>query len=111
MPDEAHRLRNREQGTRWRSRLAGKELGRSSCALLSGFAIGFGVTEAARQNGGKKATKTWIVTSSNPRESHAAMDGETVPIDGTFSNGLDWPASCGDPDEVAGCQCEVSVSW
>ncbi|MGN8689493.1 phage portal protein [Atopobiaceae bacterium HCP3S3_F7] len=80
-------------------------------AVVAGFATGFGITEAARQNGGKRATKTWIVTSANPRESHAAMDGETVPIDDTFSNGLDWPASFGDPDEVAGCQCEVAVSW
>lgn len=80
-------------------------------ATVAGFVVGFAVTEAARQNGGKKATKTWVVTSGNPRESHAAMDGETVPIDGTFSNGLDWPGGFGDPDEVAGCHCEVEVSW
>ena len=80
-------------------------------ATVAGFVVGFAVTEAARQNGGKKATKTWVVTSGNPRDSHAAMDGETVPVDGTFSNGLDWPGGFGDPDEVAGCQCEVIASW
>ena len=80
-------------------------------ATVAGFVVGFGMTEAARQNGGKKATKTWAVTSANPRDSHAAMDGETVPVDGTFSNGLDWPGGFGDPDEVAGCHCEVSVTW
>lgn len=80
-------------------------------ATVAGFVVGFGVTEAARQNGGEKATKTWVVTSANPRDSHAAMDGETVPVDGTFSNGLDWPGGFGDPDEVAGCQCEVIASW
>lgn len=80
-------------------------------ASVAGFAVGFGMVEAARQSGGDKATKTWRVTSSNSRSSHAAMDGETVPVGDTFSNGLEWPGSFGDPDEVAGCQCEVDVSW
>lgn len=80
-------------------------------ASVAGFVVGFGVTEAARQAGGSKATKTWQVTSGNSRSSHAAMDGETVPVDEPFSNGLDWPGSFGDPDEVAGCQCEIGVSW
>lgn len=80
-------------------------------AAVAGFVVGFGATEAARQAGGGRATKTWRTTSSNSRSSHAAMDGETVGIDEQFSNGLDWPGSFGDPDEVAGCQCEVAVSW
>lgn len=70
----------------------------------------FATVEAARQNGG--ASKTWIVTSSNPRPEHAAMDGETVPIDDVFSNGAKWP---GDPvlgaDGVAGCTCDVEVNF
>lgn len=70
----------------------------------------FGTVESAKQAGGGEATKTWVVTSSNPRASHAAMNGETVGIDETFSNGLDYPASGGDPDEVAGCQCEVEIT-
>lgn len=80
-------------------------------ASVAGFVVGFAVTEAARQNGGKRAMKTWVVTSGNPRASHASLDGETIPVDDTFSNGLEWPGSLGDPDEVAGCQCEVTVSW
>lgn len=74
------------------------------------FASGFGAMEAGRQNS-SKATKTWRVTSSNPRASHAAMDGETVPVDDVFSNGLRWPGGVGDPDEVAGCQCELDVNF
>lgn len=72
-------------------------------------ASGFGSTEAGSQLSGGTATKTWVVTSSNPRASHAAMNGETVGIDEDFSNGMKWPASGGDPAEVAGCRCEVSI--
>lgn len=54
------------------------------------------------------ASKTWLVTSSNPRASHAALDGETVDRTGTFSNGARWP---GDPalgvEERAQCACVV----
>lgn len=70
----------------------------------------FATVEAAKQNGG--ARKSWIVTSSNPRPEHAAMNGETVGIDDVFSNGAKWP---GDPvlgaDGVAGCTCDVEVTF
>lgn len=73
-------------------------------------AAGFAVAEAARQTVGPKARKRWVVTSGNPRASHAMMDGEEVPIDETFSNGMMWPGSYdGDVDEVAGCQCELEI--
>ena len=55
-----------------------------------------------------RVTKTWH-TGDNPRESHAAMDGETVDYDDTFSNGLRWPHDYGPADEVAGCNCWCSV--
>lgn len=55
-----------------------------------------------------RVTKTWH-TGENPRESHAAMDGETVDYDDTFSNGLRWPHDYGPADEVAGCNCWCSV--
>lgn len=71
--------------------------------------IGFGKVEAAHQLGTDGATKTWH-TGHNARPSHARMDGETVPLDATFSNGLAWPGAIGDPDETAGCNCEVSVN-
>lgn len=73
------------------------------------FAAGFGAVEAARQNT-SRARKRWVVTSSNPRASHAAMDGEEVGIDDVFSNGLRWPGAYnGDPDESAGCECELEI--
>ena len=67
--------------------------------------------EAARQTA-PAATKTWLVTSSNPRAEHAAMHGETVPIDDLFSNGAKWP---GDPvlgaEGVAHCNCDVEIIY
>lgn len=64
----------------------------------------------ARNEGASQAglrTKTWISSgASNSR--HADLDGETVAIGDTFSNGGLWP---GDPalgvEETAGCQCSI----
>lgn len=75
------------------------------------FASGFASLEVAKQNVSESGvTKTWNTTSGNPRASHASMDGETVPVDDVFSNGLRWPGGAGDPDEVAGCQCEMTIN-
>ncbi|PPG25977.1 phage portal protein [Pseudoclavibacter sp. RFBG4] len=82
----------------------------SRAALVAAGIVGavgaFGRHEGARQSGA--ATKTWRTSSSNPRQSHQRMNGETVPINKRFSNGCMWP---GDPDggadEVAGCNCGV----
>jgi HK97 family phage portal protein len=80
-----------------------------AATLLTTFA-GFATMETAKQNS-SEATKTWAVNSGNPRSEHADMDGETVPVRDTFSNGADWP---GDPvlgaEGVANCQCSVEVS-
>ena len=68
--------------------------------------------EAVRQCAPRRgATKTWDVTSGNPRPSHAAMNGETVPYDKPFSNGAMWPgdADALGPEEVANCQCAVII--
>lgn len=71
---------------------------------------GFGTTEAARQTG-RKATKTWRVTSSRPRASHVALDGETVDLDGVFTNGARWPGdSTLSDDERAGCSCDLDIT-
>lgn len=71
----------------------------------------FATVEAVHQVGGDGATKTWIVTSGKPRPSHAAMNGETVGIDDSFSNGAAWPgdSSALDVDDIAGCTCDVSI--
>ena len=82
-----------------------------AAALVTCFSA-FATTEAAKQlsTEDRKATKTWVVTSSNPRKAHSRMNGETVPVDEKFSNGAEWP---GDPvlgaDGVAGCACSVTV--
>lgn len=75
-------------------------------SLIVTFAASFGVVEAAKQiarTNGVEPMKTWV-TGSNPRSEHAAMDGETVPIDEQFSNGEDWPGG------LPGCNCSVSTS-
>ena len=56
-------------------------------------------------------SKTWVVNSDNPRPSHAAMNGQTVPYKEKFSNHMDWPGDwTGGPDEVCGCQCTIELS-
>lgn len=78
-------------------------------SAVTATAAGFATTESAKQVTGGKATKTWN-TGPNPREDHASMDGETVGIDDKFSNGMDWPGDSDDADQVAGCNCGVTVS-
>lgn len=58
---------------------------------------------------GIELQKTWIATlGDRVRESHAELDGETVPIDEPFSNGLMYPADpSGDPEEVYNCRCTM----
>jgi HK97 family phage portal protein len=81
--------------------------GKATLSALGSFVA----VEAASKLLAGKATKTWRTRSSNPRKSHARMDGETVDLDEKFSNGLKWP---GDPakgaDEVAGCECTVEIT-
>lgn len=75
---------------------------------------GFASVEAVEQvRGSREATKTWVVTSGNPRTSHAAIAGETVPLDSTFSNGARWPgdSSALDVEEIAGCSCDVDITF
>lgn len=73
---------------------------------------GWGTLEACRQKAPAKTLKTWVVTSKNPRPTHAAMDHQTVGYREKFSNGADWPGdkSALGIDEIAGCTCEVEVT-
>jgi len=84
----------------------------SAGAALGAALAGFALVEATKQTVGTTATKTWLVTSRNPRSAHASMNGETVGIEDTFSNGADWP---GDPvlgaEGVANCQCSVEITY
>lgn len=68
--------------------------------------------EACRQTGREdEVLKQWHVTSGNPRDSHIAMDGETVPMRTNFSNGAAWPGDRRslDVSDVAGCQCRLNL--
>lgn len=93
------------------------DVAESKRAENSGYAYaaaiaGWSALEAVRQCAPRRgATKTWDVTSGNPRPSHAAMNGETVPYDERFSNGAMWPgdADALDAEEVANCQCAVTI--
>lgn len=54
------------------------------------------------------AWKTWHVASmASARPSHRALNGQRVPIDAKFSNGLMRPCDpdCTDPEEVINCHC------
>lgn len=89
-----------------RSETAGRAFAASAAA--------WGLLEGVRQNRrrGENVMKTWVVTSANPRASHARMNGETVQYDLKFSNGAEWP---GDIDnlsvaDVANCRCQLDVT-
>lgn len=67
------------------------------------------ISDGAPSVVGKIVEKEWV-TGTNPRPSHAAMNGERVPIDADFSNGQHWPGEdIGDPDESCGCNCTTEV--
>lgn len=75
--------------------------------------INFARTEAAKQSeadDGRTRTKTWVVTSRRSR--HPQMNGQTVPANEPFSNGLLWPgdAKDGTAHDVAGCKCLLILS-
>lgn len=92
---------------------AEKNRSESAGRAFAGSLISWSVMEACRQNErpGEKPWKTWVVTSGNPRASHAAMNGETVPYDEPFSNGAMWPGDIDalDASEVANCECIVEI--
>jgi len=82
-------------------------------SMLSKVAAGWGTEEASRQatdqGSRKRVYKVWVA-GPNARETHAAMDGETVLIDETFSNGADWPGDDNlEPDESCGCNCTTRI--
>jgi len=80
------------------------QISASRVAVIAGLAS----LVAARQS--KARTKTWVA-GMNPRSSHAAMDGETVPLGEPFSNGMSGPGDySGGGDEVANCNCSMDFS-
>lgn len=84
--------------------------GRSLAIGVAGWAATHEAPQQAEQQGFHKTVEKRWVTGFNPRPEHAAMNGETVPIDAEFSNGCHWPGDeNGDPDTTCGCNCSTEV--
>lgn len=74
-------------------------------------AAGFARVDAAAGRG--LTVKTWHLEPGvkDPRPSHAALNGASVPLHGRFSNGGRWPGDRSlSADERAGCTCTVGFS-
>lgn len=88
-------------------------LARSAAGAMASFAISE-ATHQAISNGaervvGRIVEKEWV-TGANARPTHAAMNGERVPIDADFSNGQHWAGEdIGDPAESCGCNCTIEI--
>lgn len=87
-----------------RTATAGSRLWAQTIATVS---RSFGAHDAARLSG--LTHKTWKSRGADSR--HADIDGETVPIDQLFSNGLRWPGDpTGTSGETASCHCHAEYS-
>ena len=84
--------------------------GRSLALAAAGWAAIHEAPHQAEQQGIEKTVEKRWVTGTNPRQEHAMMNGETVPVDEPFSNGCFWPGDeNGDPDTTCGCNCSTTV--
>ena len=84
-------------------------LGSMLAKRMAGWGTLEAVGQAERQGIKHKVSKMWV-TGPKSRDSHAAMNGETVPIDDKFSNGAEWPGDDSlSPDESCGCNCTTKV--
>lgn len=88
-------------------------LGRSAAGSIASFAVAEAahqaISDGAPRVVGRVVEKEWV-TGANARASHAAMNGERVPIDADFSNGQHWPGEdIGDPSESCGCNCTTEI--
>ena len=87
--------------------------GRSVATAIASWAIAEATHQAISDGAprvlGKIVEKEWV-TGDNARPSHALMNGERVPIDADFSNGMHFPGQdTGDPDENCGCNCSTQI--
>ncbi len=71
-----------------------------------GGAANYGTHQAAEQSGVVE-THTWVSSRDDRvRDSHAAIDGETVPLKERYSNGLLFPSDpAGAAADVVNCRC------
>lgn len=93
---------------------AEKNRSESAGKAFASAVVAWTTLEVCRQNErrGQNVYKTWVVTSGNPRASHAMLNGETVQYDDSFSNGAMWPGDVDnlDVEEVANCQCVLEIT-
>jgi len=69
----------------------------------------FGSHDAAGASG--LTHKVWRTGGKNPRESHVRMNGDSVELGRTFSNGLRWPGDAnGSAEETANCNCRLDYT-
>lgn len=84
--------------------------GRSLALAAAGWAAVHEAPHQAQQQGVTRTVEKMWVTGDNPRQEHAMMNGQVVPIDEAFSNGCFWPGDeNGDPDTTCGCNCSTEV--
>lgn len=84
--------------------------GRSLALVAAGWAAVKEAPNQAVEHGIEKTVEKEWITGTNPREEHAMMNGERVPVDEPFSNGCFWPGDeNGDPDTTCGCNCSTEV--
>lgn len=82
------------------------KIGRTLATTVAAWSV----IEAGKQCAPSTAYKRWV-TGPNPRQSHAAMNGQTAPLGEPFSNGADWPgdADALDAADVCNCNCTVEI--
>lgn len=86
-------------------------IGKVLAAAVVGWATTEAVHQAQDQGFDRKVEKEWV-TGPNPRSTHAAMNGQRVGIDDTFSNGARWPGDDNlDADESCGCNCSTAIVY
>lgn len=54
------------------------------------------------------ASKTWRIQGATTRPTHEALAGATIPIEGFFANGLQYPGAPGPPEERVNCDCYLT---
>lgn len=69
----------------------------------AGSAMNFAAIEAAKQDSVPRL-KTWLVVEV-ANSAHPELDGQTVPLEASFSNGRQRP-----PFEHPGCKCLIEIS-
>lgn len=82
-------------------------IARTEVVAASNFGSYFAALQAS-DNMGIDTEKEWVDSDdSRVRDTHAAMDGERVPVNEKYSNGMDYPADMmnGQAKEVIHCRC------